>query len=147
MTFLKKLSIASYLLIGAAVLSIVGLIVSMISCAGQGFSISQMPMIIMFTILSVLLIGATIYVIGAHGEKTWVSLLILATVLLLTLCFYLMVEGKSDVMGTIWFSDLEKGYKPAEDALSIGVVGMVFYLVSAIVASISAFFKLSRTKQ
>ncbi len=147
MTFFKKLSVASYILIGAAVLSIIALIVSIVSCSGEGFAIKQMPMIITFTILSVLLIGAIIYIIGKYGDNFWVSLLILATVIVLTLCFYLMIMGKSDLMGTIWFSELERGYKPAEDALAIGVAGIIIYFISAIMASVSAFFSLAKKSQ
>ncbi|HHW90126.1 MAG TPA: hypothetical protein GX745_04400 [Clostridiales bacterium] len=61
--------------------------------------------------------------------------------------WWLMIMGKSDLMGTIWFSELERGYKPAEDALAIGVAGIIIYFISAIMASVSAFLKLSKSNQ
>lgn len=42
------------------------------------------------------------------------------------------------------FSDLEKGYKPAEDACYIGLASSIIYIVASVVAAIGAFFGLVR---
>lgn len=144
MNLLKKLSIGSYVLIVAAILAVVGLIIGMISGSSIEFPMAEMPLIITLTIFSILLIGGTIFAAIKFGDKPWVSVLLLAAAVLLGFCFYNMFMGKNVLMGGIWFSSLDRGYKVAEDALSLGVVSMVFYLIAALAVSVSAFFKLSK---
>ena len=78
------------------------------------------------------------------GEKPWVSAVVALTVLFFALATCFMIMGKMDVMGTVMFSDLEKGYKPAEDACYIGLASSIIYIVASVVAAIGAFFGLVR---
>ena len=144
MDFFKKLSFASYILIGSAALALAALIIGGVSSAGEGFGMDEMPIIIVFTLLAVLLIGGTVFTSAKFGEKPWISALVIAAVLFIALSMFNMLMGKTDVMGTVMFSDLEKGYKPAEDACYIGLASIVIYIISALTAAVCAFFKLSK---
>lgn len=142
MDFLKKLSMGSYVLIGGVLLAVVALIIGGVSCAGEGFGMKEMPLIITLTIIAVIAAVGAVFLAAKFGDKPWVSVLIVVSVLLIGLSMYNMLMGKTDVMGTVIFSDLEKGYKPAEDACYIGLASIIIYIVSAFVAAISAFFSL-----
>lgn len=146
MTFLKKLTIGSYVLIFAAILAVIGFIVGLISGSSLEFPIGEMPIIVALTILSILLIGGAIFVSVKYGDKILVSVILIAAVVLLGMCFYYMFLSKNVLMGGIWFSDLDKGYKVAEDALYYGVVSMVFYLLAAFAVGAGAFFRLDKKK-
>lgn len=56
---------------------------------------------------------------------------------------YIVLWGMT-VVGMVMFSDLEKGYKPAEDACYIGLASSIIYIVASVVAAIGAFFGLVR---
>ena len=89
------------------------------------------------------LVGAVALAVK-FGEKPWVSAVVALTVLFFALATCFMIMGKMDVMGTVMFSDLEKGYKPAEDACYIGLASSIIYIVASVVAAIGAFFGLVR---
>lgn len=142
MEFLKKFSIGSYVLVAAAVLGLVALIVGGVSCAGEGFGMDEMPAIVIFTIFAILLTAAAVVLSAKYGEKSWIAAMVFVVVLFLALGMYFMLMGKTDVMGTVMFSDLEKGYKPAEDACYIGLTSVVIYIVATLFAVVGAFFSL-----
>ena len=144
MGFLKKLSVASYVLAASAVIALVALIVGVVSSSGEGFWTDEMGGVIAFTILAIVCAAAAILLSVKFGDNPLVSLVVLLVVLFLALSTCFMIMGKMDVMGTVMFSDLEKGFKPAEDACYIGLASSIIYIVASVVAAGGAFFKLAR---
>lgn len=144
MNFIKKMTFSTYLLIASGLLALVALIVGAVSCAGEGFGMDEMPAVITFTIFALALTAATVFIAVRYGESPWVTALVIAVVLFVSLSMYFMLVGKTDVMGTVMFSDLEKGYKPAEDACYIGLASIIIYIISAFAGAVSTFFRLAK---
>lgn len=143
----KKLSFAGVLTCASAVLAIAALIVAVVSCSGDGFSMEQMPLVAAGTVVAVLFCAAVLAVTLRRGDGVVSSALMLVVILALSLCIYEMVMGKSDVFGTVIFSDLEKGYAPAERASNLGIVSIVLYLVSAVAACVGSFGSFSGKRE
>lgn len=146
MAFLKKLTIGSYLLVGAAVLAIIGLIMAGVS-AHREFPLGEMPIVVTFTILAILLIAGALFAVVKFGDKPWVSAIVLAAVVLLGFCFYNVFMGRNVLMGGVWFS--EPGFGDRENPIAVAslnnaVISMVFYLLAALVVGVGAFFKLAK---
>ena len=139
-----KLNIGSYVLGVGAVLSLVSVIIAIISCSPAGFAIVQMPMIILFTIIAILL------VVGAVAFCVWKTdgliptLMLLGAILLLSFTLFNMIDGKQDVLGTVMFSDLEKGHAPTEFACYVGFTSMIFYIISIVVTAVGAFLPITK---
>lgn len=142
--FIKKISVGGFISLAAAVIAIAGLITALISCSPSGFMIVQMPLIVWFTILSVLLIvGAIVYSVLRKDDIVSSIALIGATLLLMFILFNL-IDGKNDVLGTVLFSDLEKGFAPAETACYVGVASMAIYIVSIVTLIVGSFLKVTK---
>ena len=142
---LKKQSPALYLVFASAVLAVTALIVGIVSCTDEGFAMNETPIIVLLTVAAVILCAALTYTTGKKGDGLIPSVLLWLMVVALAVCVCEMVMGKSQVFGTVIFSDLEKGYAPAERASNLGLVSIVLYLFSSAIASVAAFFKLSKT--
>lgn len=141
---LKKLSLPAYLFPISALLALVGLIVAVVSCSGEGFGMKEMPLLVILTIGVLLMAAGIIASVAKCGDHPVVSAAAFLMVLMLAGCVCAMVLGKSDVFGTVIFSALERGYAPAEQASALGVVSIVFYLVSAAAACAGSFFRLGK---
>lgn len=63
------------------------------------------------------------------------------SVVLVTLCFCKVLTGRADLMGYVWFSDLEKGNPVAVNSLTLATIGMGGFLLAAIMTIISGFKK------
>lgn len=63
------------------------------------------------------------------------------SVVLVTLCFCKVLTGRADLMGYVWFSDLEKGNPAAVNSLTLATIGMGGFLLAAIMTIISGFKK------
>ncbi len=147
MNIFKKLSLASYILIFSAVIALIAMIIGIVSCSGEGFWEDEMGSVIAFTIIGLLLVAATVFCGVKFGDKYWLSVIMLLTVLFFALATCNMVIGKMDVMGTVVFSDLEKGFKPAEDACYIGLASSIVYIIASLIASIGTFFNVVRKEK
>lgn len=69
------------------------------------------------------------------------DVLMLADVILASLCFCRVLAGRADLMGYIWFSDLEAGNPTAVASLNLGTVSMAGFLICAIMIVILGFRK------
>ena len=99
--YLSRLSLPAYLIPLAAVLAVIGLIVAIVSCTGEGFGMASLPWVAVLTIAAVLLCGGILYFSATKGDRALPSLGLLLMVLAVSGCIYLMVYGKADVFGTV----------------------------------------------
>lgn len=144
---LKKVSIGGYITVAAAFLAIVGAIVALVSCSPAGFMIVQMPWIVILTLLAVVGIVFAIYFAAKKGENIISTIVIIAVTIALTLTLFLLIGGKEDVLGTVLFSELERGFAPAEHACYVGVAAMVIYIVSIVALIVGSFFSLVKKEK
>ena len=75
-----------------------------------------------------------------------IAAVVLDLVMLLVLkkdnvCFCHVLAGRADLMGYIWFSDLEAGNPTAVASLNLGTVSMAGFLICAIMIVILGFRK------
>lgn len=147
--FLKEREIDFYLCCAAALLLIIALVIAGISCSGPGYLFSQFYFVIICSIAALILTAAVICIpiFFSSGDKLMVTImtavqtvLMIGVIALSTYCIIIMIDGKLQLMGNIWFSNLERGKPVPEFALNAGVVSMVFYLLSIIMLSAGAFF-------
>ena len=62
----------------------------------------------------------------------------IAAILAICHCIYQMLDQRADLMGYIWFSDLEAGNETAINALNFGVYSAAFYLAGLIFLAITS---------
>lgn len=141
--FLKKTSIAAYLIAGSAIISLVAMIIAAVSSSEEGLGMVELPGVIVLSIASLLLAAGIVYLSYKKGDNFIITILVLAMVFAGVFCIYCMIFGKMQVFGTVIFSDLEKGYAPAERACWLGVTSIVMYIVATLVTVVSAFLKFS----
>lgn len=139
---LKKLSTASYLHLISAVLALAAMVVAIVSCTQIPMPV--LPLVIVLTVAAIALTLGTVVIANKKGDGLLPSILMVLSVAAIAFAIYQMVMGKSDVFGTIIFSDLEKGYMPAEHATWTGVASIVVYIASAVASIVASFFKVEK---
>jgi len=68
LNILKKVSPASYLFAGGAVISLIAMIIAAVSCSGEGFGMKQLPLVIVLSIAAIVLGVAIVFVSGKFGD-------------------------------------------------------------------------------
>ncbi len=142
MKFTFKKSVGSISLIVAEVMCILAFIFSIMSDAkgGSSYPVSPYGMVISFCILSILFIACA-YVLDSMFEGKLFAIICdvlrIVSAALLVACFSVMVSSRGDLMGYIWFSDLEKGNEAACAALNYALVSWIFYIVSMVALAVS----------
>ena len=140
--FFKKISIGGYIAAAGAVIALAALIVGLVSCSPSGFFASQMVLVILFTVLGIVAVCAAIFLAAKLGDNFITTVLLVGAVVLLMFALFRMVDAKEDVLGTVLFSDLEKGFAPAEFACYVGVASMVIFAVSIVTLILGNFFNM-----
>ncbi len=136
---LTKIGVGGYVLLGGALLTLVSMIIAIISCSPAGFAIVQMPLVVLFSILAFLLLVGAVVFSALKGEGLIPTILIIGAIVLLTFTLFNMIDGKQDVLGTVMFSDLEKGHAPTEFACYVGFTSMIFYIITIVVTAVGSF--------
>ena len=129
--------------IGAAS-AVVAFVIALLSCTE--IPMNQMTSVGLLTVAGVILALGALYVAHTKGDGLVSTLMIVLSVAAFSFAIYQMVMGKSDVFGVVIFSDLEKGYAPAERATWMGVASIVTYLVSTLITVCGSFFALDTKK-
>lgn len=143
---LSKISLGGYVLCVGALLSLVAMIVAIVSCSPAGFAIVQLPVVIIFSLLAFVLLVASVVLSALKKDGLIPTILVIGAVVLLSFTLFNMIDGKEDVLGTVMFSDLEKGHAPTEFACYVGFASMIIYLVTIIVTALGSFFSLAKNK-
>ncbi len=142
--FFAKKTWASYVAIGCAVLALVALILSIVSSnlggsVDESYYVSGIGGVIAMDIIAFLLaIGA--FVIDGMFEGKLFSIIVdvmkIAAAALLLGSLAIMVSTRGDMMGYIWFSDLE-GSEVAATSLNMSVVSWIFYALAIVADAVS----------
>ena len=143
----KKISIGGYIAAAGAFIGLVALIIGLVSCSPSGFFASQMFFVILFSILAIVAVCGAIFLSVKFGDSFWTTALLVGAVVLLMFALFRMVDAKEDVLGTVLFSDLEKGFAPAEFACYVGVAAMVAFAVSIVTLIAGTFFKMVKQEE
>ncbi|MCD8307362.1 MAG: hypothetical protein LUD51_03930 [Clostridia bacterium] len=114
------------------------------SAEGGVYGVDLIGMIVTFCVLS-MIFEAAAFMMDCVEDLTGKLYMILADVLrfasaaLLIACFSVMIFSRGDLMGYIWFSDLEANNASAVSALSMSVVAWVFLVLSVAACATSIY--------
>lgn len=138
LNWIKKQSIAVWLVLAAAVFAIVAVIIySINSTTGVMQTIELDVAPIVYSVIAIVLLAG---IIAANGKvPQWViSAAMVVIVVFLTLSLCGLIENRTDIAGDQWFiPGLDTPEKGA--CLSQAIVGVVFYALSIIALVVSAF--------
>lgn len=121
----------------AAVLA-VSVILAAVS-SSVAYPMGDMKLIWMYGIAAVVL--DIVMLAAAKKESVLWDILMLATVVLATLCFCRVLAGRADLMGYVWFSDLEAGNPTAVASLNLATCSMAGFLIAAVMNIVFGFQK------
>ena len=136
--WIKKQSIASWVLVGAAVLALIAMIIYIVnSTTGilAGTQMSALP--IVFTIIAILLMAGIVATAGKLNH--WiVTVAMIVAVVFLSVSFCTLIGARTDIAGDQWFiPGMDTPEKGA--CLNGSIVGVVFYGISMLAVIVSAF--------
>jgi hypothetical protein len=135
----KKFSKISLLAIVQAVMLIIALILSIIS-SNTAYALNNINTVIGLCILAIILVGIMAFV-GGKLPGVLVDLVFFITVVCTAYSFCAMIQGRTKLMGYVYFSDLESSNPIAISAMNLAIVAWVFYLVALIVNIVIGFLK------
>lgn len=137
--FIKKRGLVFWFSAAAAVLTIVGMIVMLISNGIHGYTMRNVGLFAAVSIVAILILAASEILAIKYGDKPWLTAFTAVAVALICLVLGFVLLNRVDVASAIWTWDA--GNKQAESAWNTGVISVVFYLIAAIVIIVSAFFR------
>lgn len=146
LNWIKKQSIAAWIILGAAIFALIGLIIySVNSTTGVMQSVTLDVEPIIYSVLAIVLLAG---IIAANGKvPQWViSAAMVVVVVFLALSIGDFIYNRTDVAGNQWFIP---GLATAQQGacLSQAIVGVVFYVLSVIaVIAASVIGKFDREK-
>lgn len=141
--FFKKQSLGFYFSIAAAVFALIATIIYLYNSNGAYFEDTSSTVVI----LSFLAIAFCIIlpVLGVFaGDKNYLSVLYILSVIFLTYALMQIVNARSTLMGYLWFSELESGNPVAVAAMNQAVASWIFYGLAIISCIAAGFNKLKK---
>jgi len=131
----KKFSIANYLVCGAALLTLVALIVA--SCGGSGYPIDSIAWIAVCFVIGFLAAAASIFFSAFKGKALIAEILTYVMIVNIAVSIALLIGARGDLIGYIGVI-----HGPAEyQALNTFIGGIVLYVVAAVAMIVSACFR------
>ena len=144
--WIKKQSIASWVLAGAAVLALIAMIIYIVnSTTGilAGTQMSALP--IVFTIIAILLMAGIVATAGKLNH--WiVTVAMIVAVVFLSVSFCTLIGARTDIAGDQWFiPDMDTAEQGK--CLNVAIASVAFYVLSVIaVIAASVIGKFHREK-
>ncbi|MCD8285979.1 MAG: hypothetical protein LUD50_01975, partial [Clostridia bacterium] len=140
MKFRFRISYSTIAILAAFLFTLLSLIFCCISstsgsAGGGAYGVGLIGMIIAFCVLA-MIFEAAAFLMDCIEDLRGMLYMIIADVLrfaaaaLLIACFSVMITSRGDLMGYIWFSDLEANNAVAVSALTTSVVSWVFLVLS-----------------
>lgn len=144
---IKKLGVGYYISLVALVLILVSMFLSIASSSNLGFSIDELPLIVTFSVISVLCILLTGFLATKMNNSFVCYLPLLVAAVLSGICFIYVLDSRTYLMGTLWFTKLDQSNQYAVSAMNTGAPAFVMYFVSMIVLAVASFFNLYKTEK
>lgn len=141
---INNLTVAKILDAVAALLILVAIIVTSVSNSVRGYNISYFPFIIVLSIVSLLVIVLSIIFEEKIKYTYTIEAALLVCMVFSIICFALVINSRTDLIGTLWITALDSVNPLAVKAMNTGTAGFVLYLVSALLILISSFFSFKK---
>lgn len=121
-----------------AVLTLAALVLIFVSSA-MAYSLSDLNIVLLMGGI-VVIADIVMMLFGKKGSVLF-DVLALCTTALATLCLCRIINGRADLMGYVWFSDLEKGNPTAVTSLYLATASMVCLVIGVVMNIVSGFMK------
>lgn len=140
----KKWPSIFYLSFANLILIFCGMIFSILSSSGS-YKISKSGIIVAFAVISIVLNLIMLFSkVKEIGNQVLSDILQWMAVILISFALSLMISGRSELMGYVWFSNLEKGNPIAVAAMNNAVYSWVCYGLALICSVVSGFFNIKK---
>lgn len=140
--FLKRQTVDFYMILANALLVLLGMVFSIISSSGSAYSISNIYIVIGCVIVTVVLDGIIMAFANKVGNEVLLDILRWGTVIAVGIAFGVMVYTRAELMGFVWFSDLDAGNPIAISAMDNTVYSWICYGLALVCSTVSSFFSI-----
>lgn len=144
MKFIKNLSIASYVNLASAILILASMILTIISSSFLGYEISQLGLIIGFSIVAAICLLGSIALSLKFGNHFVSYIPMLVAAVLSGVCFYFVINSRTYLIGTVWATSLDRTNEYAVGAMGTGGPAFIIYCATMIVIAAGSFFNLTK---
>ena len=141
---IKKCGLCFYISLIALVLIFVSMILAISSSTNLGYSIDELPLIVTFSIISILCIIGSALLSFKLKNNALAYVPLLVDMILSGICFMFVISSRTYLMGTLWFTKLDESNQYAVAAMNTGAPSFVMYFISMVILSIASFFNLSK---
>lgn len=154
MKFLKKihnffhLGVGGYIATVGVILGFIGFIFACVSNTYLGYNIDEMAWIVVLSLISVALFIFAAFMGNKRGNDfLTVYLPLLIAGVLFGVCFIFVINARSYLMGTLWFTQLDVDNPDAVGAMNTGAPSFILFFISMVVIAVSGFFNFKSTKE
>ena len=135
---LKKLTLPVYLLCGAAILALAGLIVGIMSNGIEGYDIANFGLTIAFSIISIVLAGGVAFSAIKFGNQHFISAAgRVAIIILLAIGLAFIITNRVEVVSMLSW---DRDNQAIVNAWNTGLVSVILFVVADLVVIVSGFF-------
>ena len=147
MKFLKKFGVASFIDVAAALLILVSMILTIVSSSCLGYEISKLNLVIVFSIVAIICLIASVIMSAFFGNKLYSYIPMLIACVLSGLCFYFVIDARTYLIGTVWVTSLDRTNEYAVKAMGTGAPAFIMYCATMLIVAVAAFFNLVRDEK
>jgi hypothetical protein len=137
---IKKQTSIFYINLAILILAFCGMIFSILSSAGA-YKIPKIGIVILCAVISIAFNIIVLLLDKKIRMKVSFDILRWLVVVLISIAMTLMISERAELMGYIYFSDLESGNPIAISAMNNAVVSWIFYGLALVFSVVGGFFK------
>ena len=142
--FLNNLTSAKILNIVAIITIFVAMIVAIVSNNVKGYGIYQFGVVITFSVIALLVLAFSVGFADRFKKSYIVDLCLFVSMIFMMICFALVINSRTELIGTLWITALDSVNPLAVSAMNTGTTSFVLYLVSALLILVSSFFSFKK---
>ncbi len=128
----------------ALALILIGIAEMFVILSSRASTVYQLTNLLTIEILTEVAIGALIlvvclsFILKGRIYTIIFDIVRIGAVVVICYCLYSILAQRAELMGYVWFSDLEKNNENAVNALNFGVYSAVFYLLGLVFLGITS---------
>lgn len=146
MEFIKKQGIAAYVAVGSALVAFVAMILAAVSSGVRGYAVEGLAWVIVCTVLTVVLVAGAIFLANKYGNKFYAHICLLVAMVLCAVCGFIVVQARTELVGTLWITVLDSVNPLAVSAMNSGASSFIMYFIAMIGFMVSGCFNLCKKK-
>lgn len=136
----KKFSHSEIAALLSAVMIVVGMVISIVS-AKSSYAIDTIGGVVACAVIGIVVCTAVVFLSMKGCPRVYIDLLNLIIVVAVAIALVLMIVGRADLIGFMWFSELMSGNPRADLAMNTAIASWVFYALAVLIQIIFGFLK------